>query len=98
MDLVIRNRLRESPPLQSTTTVRVSGGLCSYAPPWRHQVCLPIGDDILIRNFVPRTRAVTHREFLQQAVTGSMAMVARAATHEPLAAYAVPRAPVEKNG
>ena len=37
------------------------------------------------------------KEFLQQAQTGSMAMVARATANEPPAAYPAPRAPVEKN-
>src|SRR5207244_1778301 len=76
--------------------------LCSYAPPWLDhpwldQVGLPIGDDILIPNFVPRARVMTRKEFLQQEMTESMTTVARADSHEPPAAYCVPRV-LEKNG
>ena len=58
---------------------------------------MPIVDNILIRNFVLRTRVMTRKEFLQQAVTGRMAMVARPAANEPPAECPVPRTSVEKN-
>ena len=99
LDLVIRNRLRESRRryYNQATAVRVSGRalfICASQAASN----MPIGDDILIRNFVPRTRVMTRKEFLRQAVTGSMAVEPRAAANEPPAAYPVPRTPVEKDG
>jgi hypothetical protein len=40
---------------------------------------------------------MTRKEFLQQGMAESMTTVARAARHEPPAAYCVPRV-LEKNG
>ena len=40
---------------------------------------------------------MTRKEFLQQEMTESMTTVARADSHEPPAAYCVPRV-LEKNG